>query len=187
MLKLIKGCYMGKKKELKKDYVDNKRFLELLREYELLNDDIEEWFLRKKPKNEQQENFQERKKELLKNRIKLLDNEDDDERNEREKKLNKVKNELGKIFLLISNNFLQRPNFINYDQLRKDEMQSEATYFMCQYIERFDTTRDNPFAYFSQLAYFAFLQCINKHNKRGEYFQPLDYVENLNGIEEDFD
>ena len=175
-----------KEKPENKDYVNNKMFLEYLREYELLDDNTDEWFLKRKPKNENQEAFQAKKKLILQNRIKILDDEDDDARQIRENKLRIVKNKIGRIFILIAKGFLQKPNFINYDPLRKDDMLSDATFFMTQYIDRYDTERTNPFAYFSQIAYWAFLQNINKINKRGETFQALSYVENLNVFDDDF-
>lgn len=91
----------------------------------------------------------------------------------------KTFNELGKIFLLISRNLLNKTNFINYTQDRKDEMVSDATFFMTKYVERYDTEKKNPFAYFTRIAYHAFLQNINDYNKRDNMFKPIEYIENF--------
>jgi len=46
----------------------------------------------------------------------------------RQNKSKKTYEEIGKCFLLISNNLLNKSNFINYTQDRKDEMVSDAVY-----------------------------------------------------------
>jgi DNA-directed RNA polymerase specialized sigma24 family protein len=92
-------------------------------------------------------------------------------------------NEIGKIFLLIAQNLLNKTNFINYTQDRKEEMVSDATYFMTKYVDRYDTSKKNPFSYFTRVAYNAFLQNINDYNRRDEMFRPIEYIENFdNGI-----
>lgn len=75
-------------------------------------------------------------------------------------------NEIGKIFLLISRNFLNKSYFINYSEDRKQEMISDAVFFMCKYIDRFDVNKDHPFSYFTQVAKNAFLQYINERKKQ---------------------
>lgn len=74
---------------------------------------------------------------------------------------------------------MNRPNFINYSHDRKCDMISDATYFMSKYLDRYDVTKTNPFAYFSQICFHAFLQSINKQNKISKEFLPLSYIENL--------
>ncbi len=86
---------------------------------------------------------------------------------------------LGTIFIKISENILKRPNFINYTHDRKNDMVSDATFYMVKYCRGYDVTRGNPFAYFSQIAFNAFKQNINKVNKQKLIFVPLDYIENL--------
>lgn len=88
-------------------------------------------------------------------------------------------NELGKIFLLIAQRIITRPNFINYDNNRKGEMVSDATFFMVKYLDTYNITKKNPFAWFSKIAFNAFKQNINKYKKRDSVFIPLDYVENM--------
>jgi len=86
--------------------------------------------------------------------------------------------EIGKIFLLISSNLLNKSCFINYTQDRKDEMTSDAVFFMCRYIDRYDLKKTNPFAYFTRVAYNGFIQNINDYNKRDSMFSSIEYIEN---------
>jgi len=164
----------------KKGYIDNKKFLELLIEFQEINDDTSEWYERIRDKNK---DFKELKKRKRNERIKMLATESKEERLKREKRLTEVKNELGNHFLLIANGLLKQPKFINYDYYRKSEMTSDATFFMVNYVDRYDTTRTNPFAYFTQIAFHAFLQSINKNNKRNENFTSISYIENMDNTE----
>ena len=99
-----------------------------------------------------------------------------------ETKSKKVHNKLGECFLLISRNLLNKPKFINYTQDRKDEMISDAVFYMCRYIDKFDTTKTNPFAYFTTIAVNAFLQYINSQNKRAKMFTSIEYIENVEDL-----
>lgn len=98
----------------------------------------------------------------------------------RETKSKKIYEEIGKIFLLISQNLLNKSNFINYTQDRKDEMISDAVFYMCRYIDKYDITRNNPFAYFTTIARNAFLQNINSKNKTDNMFTSIEYIDNIN-------
>jgi hypothetical protein len=167
------------KKQPKKGYIDNATFLEMLKEYQILNYDTTDWFSKKKAKDDTQKKFLERRKKLHKRRIKLVADETPEQQDMRIKKLDILKNKLGRFFLLICDGILKKPNFINYDPLRKDTMVSDGVYFMCIYIDRYDTDRSNPFAYFTQIAFNAFLQNINKNNKNMSTFTSLFYIENL--------
>lgn len=90
-----------------------------------------------------------------------------------------VYNKIGKIFILIAENLLNRTNFINYTFDRKQEMISDATYFMVRYMDRYKTYKKNPFSYFTRIAFNAFLQYINEHKKHDEMFKPIEYIENF--------
>ena len=90
----------------------------------------------------------------------------------------KIHEEIGKCFLLISQNLLNKSNFINYTQDRKDEMISDAVYYMCRYTDKFDLNRKNPFAYFTMIARNAFLQNINDYGKRDSMFTSIEYIDN---------
>lgn len=91
--------------------------------------------------------------------------------------LKKVHEQIGKDFLLISKNLLNKSNFINYTQDRKNEMISDAVYYMVKYIDRFDLERKNPFAYFTMIARNAFLQNINDFSRRDELFTSIEYID----------
>jgi DNA-directed RNA polymerase specialized sigma24 family protein len=91
----------------------------------------------------------------------------------------KIHNEIGKTFLLISQNLLNKSCFMNYTQDHKDNMTSEAVYFMTKYIDRFDLSRDNPFSYFTRIAFNAFLQYLNDWKKRDKMFSSVEYIDNF--------
>lgn len=92
---------------------------------------------------------------------------------------NSAKEKLGKIFMIIAQRILNKPCFINYTRDRKDDMVSDATFFMVKYMDRYDPARGNPFAFFSQIAFNAFRQNINKTKKRNAMFVPLNYLDNI--------
>jgi DNA-directed RNA polymerase specialized sigma24 family protein len=89
----------------------------------------------------------------------------------------KVYEEIGKHFLLVARNFLNKCNFINYSNDRKDEMVSNSVYFMVRYMHKYDES-GNPFAYFTQYAYNAFLQYINEKKKIEAMFTSVEYIDN---------
>jgi len=89
-------------------------------------------------------------------------------------------NKIGKIFRLIAINILNKPNFINYTQDRKDEMISEATFTMCRYAHLFDENKsNNPFAYFTRYAYNSFYLYFKKQKKIKDAFISLSFIENF--------
>lgn len=98
----------------------------------------------------------------------------------RETKDEKIYNKIGKIFILIATNLLNKTNFINYTSDRKDEMISDATYTMCRYIHLYKVEKSkNPFAYFTRVAYNCFKQNLNYHKKLNKYFISLSFIENF--------
>lgn len=173
---------MAKKSE-SNNYVNNAEFLETLKKFQEVNDDTSDWFKKIKPKNEAQELFKERKAEEQKARINRENSETPLEKKQRKKELLRLKDVLGNVFLSITEGLLKKPNFANYDYFRKQEMTSDALYYMVNYIDRYDVERPNPFAYFTQIAFNAFLQHINKTKKKDETFTPLTYIENLDSPE----
>ena len=96
----------------------------------------------------------------------------------RQTKSKKTYEQIGKIFLLIAKNLLNKSNFINYTLDRKDEMISDAVYYMCRYVDKFDVERKNPFAYFTMIARNAFLQSINDYSKKDSMFTSIEYIDN---------
>lgn len=73
-------------------------------------------------------------------------------------------NYLGECILLIANRLATKPNFINYSY--RDEMIADGIENCIMYIDNFDPDKStNPFAYFTQIIYFAFLRRIQKEKK----------------------
>lgn len=76
----------------------------------------------------------------------------------------RVPNYIGECILLIANRLATKPNFINYSY--KDEMIADGIENCVMYIDNFDPEKStNPFAYFTQIIYFAFLRRIQKEKK----------------------
>ena len=76
-----------------------------------------------------------------------------------------ITNYLGECILKIANHLSYRPNFINYTY--RDEMISDGIENSLQYIDNFDPEKSkNPFAYFTQIIYFAFIRRITKEKKQ---------------------
>ena len=76
-----------------------------------------------------------------------------------------VTNYIGECFLKIANHLSYRPNFINYTY--REEMISDGIENCLQYIGNFDPDKsNNPFAYFTQIIYFAFIRRITKEKKQ---------------------
>jgi hypothetical protein len=161
------------------DYINNEKFLELLKEFQKLNDDTTQWYLKQKKKSREEI---ERREKIRESRILLLETETDEERKSRIRKLNKVKEQIGKCFLSIAEGLMKRPNFINYDYFRKCEMMSNATFYMVNYIDRYDINKDNPFAYFTQVAFNAYRQHINSNKKVNNLVTNISYIENVNSF-----
>ena len=76
----------------------------------------------------------------------------------------RVPNYIGSCFMKIAEKYSHHPSFINYPY--REEMVSDATENCVMYAHDFDPNRgSNPFAYFSQVAWNAFIRRINKENK----------------------
>jgi hypothetical protein len=85
----------------------------------------------------------------------------------REKGLPKpiIPNYIGECILMIANRLSTKPNFINYSY--REEMVSDGVENCICYIDNFDPVKsDNPFAYFTQIIYYAFLRRILKEKKQ---------------------
>ena len=77
----------------------------------------------------------------------------------------RVPNYIGECFLKIANHLSYRPNFINYTY--KDDMISDGIENCLQYVQNFNPEKsNNPFAYFTQIIYYAFLRRIAKEKKQ---------------------
>ena len=77
----------------------------------------------------------------------------------------KVPDYIGECFLKIATHLSYRPNFVNY--MFKDDMICDGIENCLQYIDNFDPSKStNPFAYFTQIIYYAFLRRIQKEKKQ---------------------
>jgi hypothetical protein len=77
----------------------------------------------------------------------------------------KVPDYIGECFLKIATHLSYRPNFVNY--MFKDDMICDGIENCLQYINNFDPAKStNPFAYFTQIIYYAFLRRIQKEKKQ---------------------
>ena len=76
-----------------------------------------------------------------------------------------VTNYIGSCFLKIANHLSYRPNFINYTF--RDDMISDGIENCLQYLDNFNPAKSsNPFAYFTQIIYYAFIRRIQKEKKQ---------------------
>lgn len=114
-----------KNKTQSNHYVDNKKFLEALKEY----------------------------------RQQVLDAEASGEPKPR------VSEYIGSCFLLIAQRLTYRPNFMNYTY--KDDMISDGIENALAYIDNFNPDKsNNPFAYFTQIIYYAYIRRIQKEKRQ---------------------
>jgi len=76
-----------------------------------------------------------------------------------------IPNYIGECFMKIAEGFSHKPNYINYTY--RDEMVSDAIENCLMYFDNFDPEKSsNPFAYFTQIVYYAFLRRIAKEKKQ---------------------
>jgi len=74
---------------------------------------------------------------------------------------------VGQCFLKIATHLSYKPNFVNY--MFREDMICDGVENCLQYIHNFDPEKStNPFAYFTQIVYFAFLRRIAKEKKQLE-------------------
>jgi len=79
---------------------------------------------------------------------------------------------IGSCFLKIANHLSYRPNFINYTF--RDDMISDGIENCLQYLDNFNPEKsNNPFAYFTQIIYYAFVRRIQKEKKQTTIKQKL--------------
>ena len=83
-----------------------------------------------------------------------------------------VTNYIGECFLKIANHLSYRPNFINYTY--RDDMISDGIENCLQYMSNFNPEKsNNPFAYFTQIIYYAFIRRIQKEKKQQQVKQKM--------------
>ena len=96
----------------------------------------------------------------------MIEHRDKCEKAEKQnKKKPEVTNYIGECFLKIANHLSYRPNFINYTF--RDDMISDGIENCLQYMYNFNPDKSkNPFAYFTQIIYYAFIRRIQKEKKQ---------------------
>ena len=76
-----------------------------------------------------------------------------------------IPNYIGECFMKIAEGLSHKPNFINYTY--RDEMISDGIENCLMYFDNFNPDKSkNPFAYFTQIIYYAFLRRIQKEKKQ---------------------
>jgi hypothetical protein len=76
-----------------------------------------------------------------------------------------IPNYIGECFLKIAEHLSRKPNFISYSF--RDEMISDGIENCLMYFRNFNPDKSkNPFAYFTQIIYYAFLRRIMKEKKQ---------------------
>jgi hypothetical protein len=84
----------------------------------------------------------------------------------------RVNDYIGECFLKIATHLSYRPNFINY--MYKDDMICDGIENCIQYVDNFDPEKStNPFAYFTQIVYYAFLRRIAKEKRQMDIKEKL--------------
>ena len=74
---------------------------------------------------------------------------------------------IGECFLKIANHLSYKPNFVNY--MFKEDMICDGIENCVRYIHNFNPEKSkNPFAYFTQIIYYAFLRRISLEKKQLE-------------------
>ena len=91
---------------------------------------------------------------------------------EHDKPKPRVSNYVGDCFLKIATHLSYKPNFVNYPF--REDMICDGIENCLQYIDNFDPEKSkNPFAYFTQIIYYAFLRPIQKEKKQLEIKQKI--------------
>ena len=91
---------------------------------------------------------------------------------EHDKPKPRVSNYVGDCFLKIATHLSYKPNFVNYPF--REDMICDGIENCLQYIDNFDPEKSkNPFAYFTQIIYYAFLRRIQKEKKQLEIKQKI--------------
>lgn len=95
----------------------------------------------------------------------------------------RIPNYIGQCFMLIAENMSHKYNFLSYTF--RDEMVSDAIENCVMYVDNFNPAKSkNPFAYFSQICYYAFLRRIQREKK--QLYVKYKSTE-MHGILDDFD
>lgn len=77
----------------------------------------------------------------------------------------KIPDYIGECWMKIAEGLSHKPNFINYTY--RDEMIADGIENCLMYFDNFNPDKsNNPFAYFTQIIYYAFLRRIQKEKKQ---------------------
>lgn len=88
-----------------------------------------------------------------------------DDATEKQQTAPNIPNYIGECFLKIAEHLSRKPNFISYSF--RDEMISDGIENCLMYFRNFNPSKSsNPFAYFTQITYYAFLRRIQKEKKQ---------------------
>jgi len=91
--------------------------------------------------------------------------EDCEVANKKKKQEPNIPDYIGECFLKIAEHLSRKPNFISYSF--RDEMIADGIENCLQYFRNFNREKSkNPFAYFTQIIYYAFLRRITKEKKQ---------------------
>ena len=86
---------------------------------------------------------------------------------EQDKPRPRVPEYVGECFLKIATHLSYKPNFVNY--MFREDMICDGIENCLQYIDNFNPEKSsNPFAYFTQIIYYAFLRRIQKEKRQLE-------------------
>ena len=78
-----------------------------------------------------------------------------------------IPNYIGEAIILINDNLIKKPNFSGYSPQWKQEMLSDGKLDCIAAVKNFNPDRtDNPFGYFTQIAWHAFIRRITKEKKQ---------------------
>lgn len=95
---------------------------------------------------------------------------------------------IGQCVLLIATNLANHKSFNGYSPDWKEEMIGDSLENVFQYLHNFDQEKTkNPFAYFTQIMWWAFVRRIQKEKKqryiKAKNLQRLTMIDTINGIQ----
>ena len=106
-----------------------------------------------------------------------------------EAKRKRAYEQIGKRFLLMATNYLNKPSFINYSSDWKDDMVSEAVYDMVRYIDNYNVDlmeeyiangkTPDPFAYFTRYVPNGAVRLLKERNKDKDVLVRIPFIENI--------
>jgi Sigma-70 region 2 len=87
----------------------------------------------------------------------------------------KIPSDIGQSIMLICSNLIKKGNFSGYSSQYREEMMSDGMMDCVAAIDNFDPDKtNNPFAYFTQIAWNAYIRRIQKEKKQ-QYIKLKNY------------